>query len=143
MRLILNRRTDYAIRALVALAHDGSRRSARRIGQTMAIPASFVGPVMADLTRAGLVHGIPGPAGGYRLARDARSIVLRDVIEALEPSGGPERCSLADRSCDPTAPCALHPIWGAASAAYLDTFGSVTLATLAASDAASRQGGTR
>jgi len=143
MRLILNRRTDYAIRALVALAHDGSRRSARRIGQTMAIPASFVGPVMADLTRAGLVHGIPGPGGGYRLARDARSIVLRDVIEALEPSGGPERCSLADRSCDPTAPCALHPIWGAASAAYLDTFGSVTLATLAASDAASRQGGTR
>jgi len=143
MRLILNRRTDYAIRALVALAHDGSRRSARRIGQTMAIPASFVGPVMADLTRAGLVHGIPGPGGGYRLARDARSIVLRDVIEALEPSGGPERCSLADRSCDPTAPCALHPIWGAASAAYLDTFGSATLATLAASDAASRQGGIR
>ena len=143
MRLILNRRTDYAMRALVALAHDGSRRSAQRIGQTMAIPATFVGPVMADLTRAGLVHGIPGPTGGYCLARDAHSIVLRDVIEAIEPSDGPELCSLADRSCDPSAQCALHPIWGAASAAYLDTFGSVTLASLAASDAATRQGGFR
>jgi len=69
--------------------------------------------------------------------------VLRDVIEALEPSDGPEHCSLADRSCDPSAQCALHPIWVAASAAYLETFGSVTLATLAASDAATRQGGIR
>jgi Rrf2 family protein len=143
MRLILNRRTDYGLRAMVALSRDGTRRSARRIGETMAIPATFVGPIMADLTRAGLVHGVPGRAGGYRLARDARSIVVRDVIEALEPSDLPERCSLADRSCDPAVPCALHPIWVAASSAYLETFGSVTLATLAASDAATRQGGLR
>jgi Rrf2 family protein len=141
MRLILNRQTDYAFRALIALAtRDDPRLSARSIGAAVAIPGTYVGPIMADLTRAGLVDGLAGRTGGYRLTRRSDTISLRDVIDAVEAGEQPERCSLADRACDPTRQCALHPIWAAASAAYLETFGSVTLAELAASDAGLREG---
>ena len=142
MRLILNRRTDYAFRALIALASAGSeRRSARRIAREMAIPSSFVGPIMAELTRAGLVSGTTGRTGGYQLAVDASAIVLREVITALERDEAPTHCSLVDRMCHPTAQCAIHPIWAAASTAYLEIFGSVTLASMAATEEALREGG--
>ncbi len=141
MQLILNRRTDYGFRAMLALARArGERRSARRIAADVAIPPTFVGPIMADLMRAGLVSGTPGRGGGYELAVDPSSSSAMS-----SPHWSPVRArpiaSLADRMCGPAAQCAMHPIWAAASAAYLETFGSVTLATLAATDEALREGG--
>lgn len=50
-------------------------------------------PVLQALTRAGLLEGVRGPAGGYRLGKPKRDIPVSQVIQAVaddnvdEPSG--------------------------------------------------------
>ena len=44
----------------------------------------FEVPLQA-LRRAGLLEGVRGPSGGYRLARPAAEISVLDILRALEP----------------------------------------------------------
>ena len=70
MRLDLTKRSDYAIRAMLALtmAPEGLL-SSRKIAEEMKIPPRFLPQIMGDLTRAGLAEAHPGRAGGYRRSK--------------------------------------------------------------------------
>ena len=109
MRLDLTKRSDYALRAMLALARTGDGLlSSRKIAQEMHIPPRFLPQIMGDLTRAGLVDAHPGRAGGYRLARAADSVNLLTVIEAVE--GDPHRqiCVMRGSPCGADGECGVH-----------------------------------
>jgi Rrf2 family protein len=133
MRLELTRRGSYAIRAAVSLARiDGDAlTSASRIAAAMGIPPRFLPQVMGDLVRAGLVEGVVGRAGGYRLARDAASITLLEVIEAVEGDARRRTCVLRGVSCS-TQPdgCDVHAVFAAAQEALLRELGGTSLTTV-------------
>jgi Rrf2 family iron-sulfur cluster assembly transcriptional regulator len=134
MRLQLTKRSDYAIRASIALAGEGPGAgflSAPRIAERMHIPATFIPQVLGDLTRAGIVETATGKRGGYRLSRPARRLPVLEVIEAVEGPSRTGRCVLGDHACDGTRPCALHPTWEAAQAAFIDVLAGTSLADLA------------
>lgn len=76
-------RADYGVRALLALARSGSPQSAESLATEQGIPARFLGAILSDLRRAGLVASQRGADGGYRLAREATDISIADVIRAL------------------------------------------------------------
>lgn len=80
---------EYACRALAQLAkhHDG--RTLTRLedlAQREAISANFLVQILNDLRRSGLVESRRGKAGGYLLARPAREITLRHIVEAVDPA---------------------------------------------------------
>jgi Rrf2 family protein len=81
----------YAVRGVFDLAYNGLGQpvQVRVIGDRQEIPPRYLEQIFQRLRRADIVKGRRGPGGGYVLARDARSITLRDVIEAVEgPVGG-------------------------------------------------------
>ena len=140
MRLQLTRRSDYAVRASIALALEAPGRAylaAPRIAERMRIPRSFIPQVLGDLTRAGIVETAAGSNGGYRLARPPVLLPVLDVIEAVEGPARTGRCNLDDRACDGSAPCALHATWEAAQTAFLHILAGTSLADLAAAHLAS------
>lgn len=135
MRIELTRRGDYAVRAMLALA--GSHETvlpAREIAASMAIPASFLPQVMADLVRAHLVVRSMGRRGGYKLAMPADQISLLSIVEAVEGDGRRRTCVLRGGPCgEPSAdPCPVHEYFFAAQQALFDSLGSVVLAAPAA-----------
>jgi Rrf2 family protein len=134
MRLELTKRGDYAVRAMLALARGSGSRllSARRISDAMSIPVRFLPQVLADLQRAGLVEAAPGRAGGYRLARDAASISLLDVIEAVEGDSRRRSCVLRGGPCGVDGTCDVHDVFFEGQEALRGTFARSTLAELAA-----------
>jgi cysteine desulfurase len=135
MRLQLTRRSDYAIRASIALALEAPGRSytpAPRIAARMRIPPSVIPQVLGDLSRAGIVETAAGKNGGYRLVRPPVLLPVLDVIEAVEGPSRATRCSLGDGACDGAEPCALHETWTAAQAAFIDILAGTSLADLAA-----------
>jgi cysteine desulfurase len=140
MRLQLTRRSDYAIRASIALALVAPARSflpAPRIAERMRIPLSFIPQVLGDLSRAGIVETASGKNGGYRLLRPPVLLPVLDVIEAVEGPARSGRCSLDDHGCDGSDPCALHETWTAAQTAFIDVLAGTSLADLAAAHHAS------
>ena len=125
----------YALRAMVDLArHSGNGPVARRdIAERQDISADYVAQLFQPLQEAGLVEGVKGPGGGYRLTRDPGDIHVRDVVEALEgpvalaPCGDPrhrERCPRSDR-------CATERLWKQLSATVRDLLDAYTLQDLA------------
>jgi Rrf2 family protein len=131
MRLDLTKRSDYAIRAMLALtmAPQGLL-SSRKIAEEMKIPPRFLPQIMGDLTRAGLVDAHPGRSGGYELAQPADSVTLLRVIEAIE--GDPHRqiCVMRGTTCGVDGECGVHDVFYAAEGALIEKLRSATLRSI-------------
>lgn len=131
MKLELTRRGSYAIRAVIALARieDDELIASARIAAAMGIPPRFLPQVMGDLVRAGLVEGVVGRGGGYRLARDPGRITLLEVIEASEGDARRRTCVLKGVECGSQQEgCDVHGVFAAAQAALLVELAGTTLA---------------
>ena len=66
----------------MAIAHDPMTADALATDQ--GLPGKFLGVILNDLRRAGIVVSHRGREAGYNLARPASEITLADVIRALE-----------------------------------------------------------
>ena len=81
----ISRRTDYAARALLALAldDDGSMKLEELSHQTKA-PQSVLKQVMPVMRTAGLIRSERGPSGGYRLNKPPDEITLERVVRLFQ-----------------------------------------------------------
>ncbi len=127
MRVELTKRADYAIRAVLALAAADARLSVREIAADRGIPASFLRQVMGDLVAAGLIEGVEGRNGGYRLARPAGSVSLLDVIEAVEGDSHRRGCVLRGGPCRLDGVCDVHGVFVAAQDQLLAHLAAATI----------------
>lgn len=82
----LSKSADYGLMAMrhLSLLPRGCCCSARELAQGHGIPPALMAKLMQRLARSGLVAATHGIKGGYRIARSAQSISLRDVIEAID-----------------------------------------------------------
>jgi Rrf2 family protein len=77
-------KVDYGMRALLALTARGEPTTAEALAEAQALPSKFLGAILNDLRRAGIVASQRGSEGGYRLARPAAEISVADVMRALD-----------------------------------------------------------
>lgn len=77
--------SDYAVRALLSLAARGAEPVAGEVlALDQGLPKKYLEAILSTLRRAGLVRSTRGAQGGYSLARDPSSIVLGQVIRAVD-----------------------------------------------------------
>lgn len=79
-------RGRYGLRALVDMAiHSGDAPiSLVQVANRQKISLNYLEQVFGTLRKAGIVNSIKGAGGGYKLARAAEEITVREVLEALE-----------------------------------------------------------
>ena len=142
MRLMLGRKGDYSVRAVLDLARhwEKGRRKSREIATAMDIPERYLGQILAKLVRDELLVGMAGPDGGYALGRTPAEVTLLDVVEASEGAIALEACVLTGGPCDWTRVCPVLETWSRAQRAFIDQLGATTFADLAAIDAAIEAG---
>ena len=81
----LSGRTDYALRAALELAASPEGPlTTDELAHRQSIPTSYLGAILAELRRSGIVTARRGPDGGWALARAPREITLADVIRAVD-----------------------------------------------------------
>ena len=135
----VTRRTDYASRAVLALAMaDPESLKLDEIAEVTASPPSVLEQVMPTLRAAGIVRSVRGPRGGYRLNRAPGDITLERIIRLfqgqLAPIGyatrrNPDPCPLFVAN-------SLREVWIEVRDATIDILGKTTFAELAARAAA-------
>ena len=82
--MYVSARTDYAVRAMLAIAADHPQLvKAAGLSAAQDIPLSFLQGILLDLRRAGLLHSHRGVDGGYALAHPATDITVGDVVRAV------------------------------------------------------------
>ena len=78
---------------LLALLPPGVAMPASKLAEYHGIPEPYLAQHLQALSRAGVVESVSGPRGGYRLARDADSITVLDVVEAIDGGEAAFRCT--------------------------------------------------
>lgn len=131
--LRISRRTDYAIRVMIALAAqpEGTYVPAPHIGQQMLIPQPFLVKVVGDLKRCGLIVTAAGRTGGLSLARSAAQISLCDIVEGVEGPIILNTCLVRPGECPRDMICSAHPVWARIQALLRQEMSSITIDHLA------------
>ncbi len=113
------------------MAKDPARRySAKYLVEKLKISDKYLRRLMTDLSKAGFIRSIQGRDGGYIFDRDLRSIVLSDIIEAVEGMDKYMGCILGFDKCSDDNPCVLHDSWVIIREEFISLFHGVSLADL-------------
>ena len=108
----LTKKMLYAIEAVLDIAYNGGASPVRslEITERQRIPRRYLEPVLQELVRNGILLGIRGPAGGYRLGRERRRISLGDIVrtvQGLETAEDP----ISDPSGSALSHQVVRPLW--------------------------------
>ena len=84
--LKLSRKTLLALEAVIDIAFNARPEpvQAKEITARQGVPQRYLEQVMQQLVRAGILRGVRGPRGGYRLAKERRRISVGDIVRAAE-----------------------------------------------------------
>lgn len=83
--LRLSKKMLFAIEAVLDIAyHAGAEPvQSREITRRQGIPRRYLEQALQQLVRQGILIGVRGPRGGYRLARERRRISVGDVVRVV------------------------------------------------------------
>lgn len=131
MRLI-NKDTDYAVKALLYIGRQDKRRvSATELARDLKIPYPFLRRILQILNTKGIVKSVKGKGGGFVLARAPEKIYLTDLIRVLQ---GPLRlaeCIFNPSACAGVKTCPLRKRIIKLQRSFVAELQSITLASLA------------
>ena len=122
---------------LVAILPPGATLPAARLAEYHGVPGAYLAKHLQALSRGGILESVPGPTGGYRLARPPAEITVLDVVEAIDGSDPSFTCTEIRRR-GPAAvpareyrlPCSIHVVMDRADAAWRAELAATTLADL-------------
>ncbi|MDO9546201.1 MAG: Rrf2 family transcriptional regulator [Pelolinea sp.] len=122
----ITRQADYALRAVVYLAHleENEKAATGIIAKAQNVPPSFLAKIISQLSIAGLIHTSRGARGGVSLARSADEISVLDVIEAIDGPVFLNECTENSNTCPFLASCPLKELWCEARTALVDKLSS-------------------
>lgn len=128
----LSTKGRYAVTAMMDLAiHDKiGPVTLAEISQCQGISLSYLEQLFAKLRKAGLVEGVRGPGGGYRLAKPSDQISVADIITAVDESMDVTRCR-GREDCQEGERCLTHELWEDLSHRLYDFLDGITLAQFA------------
>ena len=131
----ISKRTDYATRAVLALALAGDEQTMKleELAGRTAVPQSVLEQVMPTMRTAGIVRSERGPSGGYRLNKDPSEITLERVVRLFQGPLAPIGCATRHNPepCPMTVGCTLRDVWEEVRDATISLLGGVTFAQLA------------
>jgi Rrf2 family protein len=131
----ISRRTDYATRAVLALALAGHERPVKvhEIADRTSTPCSVLEQLLPQLRSAGIVRSVRGPSGGYRLNHPPEEITLGKVVRLIQGPLAPISCATRHEPepCPMGVGCALRATWAEVRDETIRILDETTFAALA------------
>lgn len=126
----------------------GGVLSAAALAEYHGVSTSYLLKHLQALSGAGILETVPGPKGGYRLAKKPEDISLLDIVLAVEGPAPAFRCSeIRQRGPNPlpqryfTKPCQVTAAMLRAERAYRAELANTSIADILAELSADDDGG--
>lgn len=125
--MLISTKGRYALRVMVDITLNGGGMpvSLRDVAERQEISVKYLEAIISTLVKAELVESFRGKAGGYKLAREADDITVKDIIEATEGTTVPVEC--AGGACPRQSGCVTAPLWSELDRVVDDFLNGVTL----------------
>ena len=112
---MLSKKAKYAIKALLALADQNPTEPMRieDVARREQIPRKFLEVILLALKNQGILQSRKGKGGGYRLARDPKTILLGQIVRMFDGPLAPVPCASQTAyvrcvDCPDEAACGVH-----------------------------------
>ena len=131
--MMVSTRGRYALRVMIDLAEhsDGGFIAMKEVAQRQEISLKYLERILPLLVEAGLVEGLRGKGGGYRLTREPDEYPLGEILRKTEGDLAPVAClECGANPCSRTAECRTLPMWKELDAIINNYLDSKTLADL-------------
>jgi len=124
----LPNKTLYAVEAVLDIARNARPDpvQSKDIAGRQGIPKRYLEPVMQRLVHAGVLRGLRGPKGGYRLARERRRISVGEIIRVFLDDEG----TALYASSSTLGRQVVAPLWREIEADILGRLDAVTIEDL-------------
>jgi Rrf2 family iron-sulfur cluster assembly transcriptional regulator len=121
----------YAVTAMmdVAIHQTSGPVTLTDIANSQNISLSYLEQLFACLRKAGLVKGLRGPGGGYRLALPLSEVSVAKIIAAVDEKVDVTRCG-GDENCQDGQRCLTHELWVDLSRQLYEFLDGISLADL-------------
>jgi len=122
----------YAVRILLSIARyqKNGPVSKKVIAEAESISADYIEQIIVPLKNEGLVVGLRGVKGGFRLAKEPAKITVYDILRASEGELVIVDCERNDCRGRDKNLCVTRPVWEGASKVLEAYFSKITLKDL-------------
>ena len=100
---------EYAVRIIVDIASQSGYVSLKEVTEREDISLKFAEKIVAKLTKAGLLESQRGQDGGYKLAKDATSCSVKQILEVTGDISPIIHCIETD--CPRKKECSSVLVW--------------------------------
>lgn len=109
---------------------DGNKVPLQVLSHELEIPHHFLGKIMQELVRHGILDSTKGPSGGFYVNANTLAFSLIEILKITDGSLAFEQCALGLRQCNPANPCLLHHDFAVCRDGMLKVLAVKTIQTL-------------
>lgn len=112
--MLISTRGRYALRVLIDLAEQNTEEfiPLKEISARQEISQKYSESIMTMLSKAGMIEGIHGKGGGYRLSRRPEEYKVGEVLRLTEGTLAPVSClECGAAPCERADECRTLPMW--------------------------------
>ena len=109
--MFLSKSFGYALRGVLYIASMQEEKRKIQVGEIaeqLSVPKHFLGKILQEIVKAGLLHSTKGPYGGFFLTKKTLAAPLISLVEITDDMKQFDTCALQLRNCDDNNPCPLH-----------------------------------
>ena len=131
--MLISSRGRYALRMMIDLAensHDHAYIAMKDIAERLEISKKYMEQIMPVLVKNGLVEGLQGQGGGYRLTRRPEDYRVGEILRLTEGDLAPVSCLSGDSPCTRSGGCRTIAMWSRFNKLTNDFFDGITVADL-------------
>lgn len=131
--MLISTRGRYALRVLIDLAGhaEAGYVPMKDIAKRQGISLKYLERIIPVLSRNGIIEGLQGKGGGYRLAKLPEECKIGDILRLTEGDLAPVAClECGTPPCERTSECRTYPMWVEFYQMINDFFDHKTLADM-------------
>ena len=131
--MLVSTRGRYALRVLIDLAEHQAEGylAMKSVAERQGISLKYLERILPVLAKNGLIEGIQGKGGGYRLTQAPEDYRVGDILRLTEGDLAPVAClECGAAPCDRVDSCRTHSMWQEFNRITKTYFDGITLADL-------------
>ncbi len=131
--MMISTRGRYALRVMLDLADRMGEgyTPMKDVAERQGLSLKYLERILPVLTKSGMVEGVQGKGGGYRLTKPLEEYRVGDILRLTEGGLHPVECAgCSAEPCDRVDRCRTKPLWEGLNKVVNEYLDGITLADL-------------
>ena len=109
--MVFSKSFGYALRSilyLVMVSEEQPRVQIHEVAYHLKVPKHFLGKIMQQLAKEGIIDSVRGPSGGFSINERTTTTPLIKIIELTDGLQQFKECVMRLKKCNAARPCPMH-----------------------------------